>query len=391
MIIRKLTSIEDRVWASLSNNLAFGGRRSMEDIRKQVEENPSTHDDWGFFTDDGRMMAHVQNEHRLTMFDGHEVYTGCIGCVSTFPEYREGGAVRSIFTEQLFPDAYANGEVFSYLFPFKHAFYRKFGYETCGELPVYRFPVTALNGRHFTGWAKMWLPGDDVSEHAALYSEFAKKYNQAHVRTVEEMKGRIHSDPFESRRYTYLLGNDKPCAFVTFASRHENGRSTIDVQDCAWLGKEGMDAMLGFLARYTADYYDICIRMPSNIRLAYLIPDGKALNAGAHNVYMARLINTKKALEMLEKPAGACFTIEVSDALIPENAGTWRVDGDKVEKCDAEADISVSVTALAPMLLGYIGLEMAELRDDVKVNGNREVLEKVFVEKPHYLTPADHF
>ena len=66
MIIRKLTSIEDRVWASLSNNLAFGGRRSMEDIRKQVEENPSTHDDWGCFTDDGRV--------KYELFDDTVVY-----------------------------------------------------------------------------------------------------------------------------------------------------------------------------------------------------------------------------------------------------------------------------------------------------------------------------
>lgn len=392
MDIRKLTTTDERVWASLSNNLAFGGRNSMANVRKAIEECTRFNDDWGCFTDDGRMMAHVQNEHRLTMFDGHEVYTGCIGCVSTFPEYREGGAVREIFTGHLFPDAYKNGEVFSYLFPFKHSFYRKFGYETCGELPVYTFPVSALNGRRFSGWAKMWLPGDDMTAHTQLYSIFAARYNQAHVRTVEEMKGRIHSDPFESRRYTYLLGNsDSACAFVTFSSRPENGRSIIDVQDCAWLGKEGLDAILGFLARYSADYSDIRIRMPSNMKLAALIPDGKALSTGAHNVYMARLINAKKALELLKKPEGCEITIEVVDTLIPENNGVWHVAGDNAEKTDAAADITVSVTALAPMLLGYIDLEIAELRDDVKVHSNRETLENIFVEKPNYLTPADHF
>jgi len=390
MDIRKLTTIDERVWASLSNNLAFKGRRSMEDIRKAVEEHPSAHDDWGCFTDDGRMMAHVQNEHRYTMYDGHEVYTGCIGCVSTFPEYREGGAVKEIFA-QLFRDAYVNGEVFSYLFPFKHSFYRKFGYETCGELPVYRFPISALKGRHFTGWAKMWLPGDDMTAHTEVYSKFSKKYNQAHVRSANEMKGRIHSDPFESRRYTYLLGNDAPCAFITFNDKYEEGGNVVNVQDCAWLGKEGMDAILGFLARFSADYGYISIRMPSDMKLAALIGDGKALNVSMHNVYMARLINAKKALELLKKPEGTEFTIEITDALIPENAGVWRVTGDTVEKCEAEADISVSATALAPMLLGYISLENAEYRDDVKVLNNRETLENIFVEKPIYLTPADHF
>ena len=389
MDIRKLTTFDERVWASMSNHLAFGGRRSMADIRKSIEECTNFNDDWGCFTDDGKMMAHVQNERRLTMFDGHEVCTGCIGCVSTFPEYREGGAVREIFTGHLFPDAYAAGEVFSYLFPFKHSFYRKFGYENCAELPIYKFPVTALNGRRFSGWAKLWLPGDDISEHTALYGKFITKYNLTHVRTVEEMKGRIHSDPYESRRYTYLLGNgNSACAYLTF---NDNAR-TIDVQDCAWLGKEGMDALLGFLARYSADYHTISIRLPGSLKLTGLIIDAKAVaNTELFTCYMARLINAKKALELLKKPENASFTIEIIDEYIPENAGIWRVTGNSAEKCSAEPDLTVSAAALAPMLLGHIDLDAAELRDDVKVNNNRETLASIFTEKPLYLNPADHF
>lgn len=390
--IRKLTTVDERVWASLSNHLAFGGRRSMADVRRSIEENTPTHDDWGCFTDDGRLMAHVQNTHRLTMFDGHEVYTGCIGGVSTFPEFREGGAVREIFSKRLFADAYENGEVFSYLFPFNHSFYRKFGYEVCGELPLYRFPVSALKGRRFTGWVKLWLPGDDVSDHAALYAAFAKKYNVAHVRSVEDMKERIHSDPFESRRYTYLLGNSEPCAFITFTDDRSGGVSTVSVQDFAWQDKEGFDAILGFLARYSADYDEISMRMPANMKLAFIIPDGYSLKkTELMNGYMARLINAKKALEMLKKPDGAAFTIEINDVLIPENSGTWRVFGNTAERCADEPDITVSATALAPMLLGYTCLETAGLRDDVKFWKNRDILEKIFTEKPGYIAPTDGF
>ena len=393
MDIRKVTTIDERVWSAMSNHLAFGGRRSMEDIRKAVEESPASNsDDWGCFTEDGRMMAHVNNEHRLTMFDGHEVLTGCIGCVSTFPEYRESGAVRSIFTEYLFPEAYAKGEVFSYLFPFYHNFYRKFCYETCCEIPVYRFPISALKGRRFGGEAKLWLPGDDMSEHLNVYNGFIRKYNLTHVRSAEEMKGRIHSDPFASRRYTYLLKNgEKACAYFTFSDERKDGRHCIEVIDAAWLGKEGFDAMLGFLARYTADYEEIIIRMPTDIKLGALIPDGKALGLTAMNVYMARVINAQKVLALLKKSEGCEFTIEVTDTQIPENNGVWHVAGDKAEKTDAAADISVSVTALGAMALGYIGLDTAEYRDDVKVTANRAILEKVFVEKPLYLNTADHF
>lgn len=391
MDIRKITTIEERVWSSLCSGLAFGARRSMEDTRKAVAESTPSGDDWGCFTDDGKLMAHVQNERRHTMFDGHEAYTGCIGAVSTFPEYRAGGAVRQIFA-CIFPDALKAGEVFSYLFPFNHEFYRKFGYETCCDIPAYRFPVSALSAFRFKGWSRLWLPGDDVTEHAAIYDAFSRNYNITHVRSVEAMKGRIHSDPFESRRYTYLLGYDEPCAYITFAYRSENDRKTIEVLDCAWRESEGFRAVLGFLGRYSADYSDILFRMPTNLKLGYIIPDGYALDATKlANGYMVRVINVKKALEMLRKPAGACFTIEVNDPLIPANSGTWRVEGESAMLCEAEADISVSVTALGPMLLGYTDLTMAEYREDVKVYSSRELLEKIFIEKPGYIAPADHF
>ena len=393
MDIRKITTLDERVWSSLSNHLAFHGSRSMEDIRKAVEENSSGHDDWGCFTDDGRMMAHAQNERRLTMFDGHEVETGCIGAVSTFPEYREGGAVRGIFGK-IFPDAYEHGEVFSYLYPFSHAFYRKFGYETCCELNIYRFPVSALAGRRFRGWARMWMPGDDYTVHAEIANRFNMRYNMTHVRTAENMKQRNGSDPFQSRFYTYLLGyGEDACAFVSLRDKRENDRCFIEVMDCAWIGKEGSDAVLGFIARYTADYPGgVIFRAPGDLKLSMLMSDGYSL-AGSElaNGYMARVINVQKALSLLRKPEGAEFTIAVSDPMIPENDGVWHVCGDSAEKCSADADISVSVTALAPMLLGAMPLPLAKFRDDVKVNANRDILEKVFVEKPAYVAPVDHF
>lgn len=391
MDIRKLTTLDERCQATFSCSLAFGGRRSMEELRRATEEETYAGDRWGCFTDDGALMAHLQNQRRYSRFDGKDVLTGCVGGVSTFPEYREGGAVRHIFGK-LFADAYASGEVFSYLFPFNHSFYRKFGYETCCALPLYKFPVSALNGRRFTGWAKLWLPGDDMCAHTAVYEKFIKGYNMAHVRTEEMMQGRIFSDPFETRRYTYLLGNSAACAYVTFSHQRQSDRSAIAVQDCAWLGKEGLDAILGFIARYTADYDDVIFRMPSDLKLAALIPDAYALRESElRSGYMARVINVKTVLSLMKKPADTRFTIEIDDSQIPENAGIWRVTDKAVERCSDAPDVSVSAAALAPMLLGFMPLALSEMRDDVKVHANRDALATVFTEKPLFIAPADHF
>ena len=127
MEVHKLSG-EERFEADMISIVAFHMRE--EDPEKRREESRKrTEEDWGAFSDDGKMMARIINNKYNTWLDGQPVLNGGIGAVSTLPEYRNTGAVREIFG-RLIPEAYRNGEIISTLYPFSHAFYRKFGYET---------------------------------------------------------------------------------------------------------------------------------------------------------------------------------------------------------------------------------------------------------------------
>lgn len=388
MEIRKLRR-EEIPEAGLISVIAFHARlQDIETRKKQILDNYKD-DNWGAFAEDGAIMARIADERFVTRLDGHEVLTSAIGAVSTLPEYRVSGAVRSMF-EVILPAARAEGVVLSTLFPFNHVFYRKFGYELCYARTEFELPVASLRGYRFGGWAKLWHPGETTELFTGVYEACAKRYNLAFVRDEAVMARHVRGEFWKDGRFCYLLGDEEgPCAFVCYDDVQEGGSRLIAVEDCAFDGKRGLYALLGFLARFTADYKNVRIPMPSDIDLNNLVDDPYSVKTIKSHNYMARVVDVPKALSLLKKPEGAAFTVAVADDLIPENAGTWRVSGDAVEKTDGNADITLSVHALAPLIVGYLPLAEAELRTDVAVSANRETLERVFVKKPAFLT--DHF
>ena len=110
----------------------------------------------------------------------------------------------------------------------------------------------------------------------------------------------------------------------------------------------------------------------------------------ASQSYMIRAVNAKRLLEIMKKPDDSKFVIRVEgDMQIPENNGTWAVDGAGAELTDEKPDLTVSIQALGQMAAGAVSLAEAMYRPDVTVSGNEAVLEKVFVRKP--ILVEDHF
>ncbi len=388
MEIRKLRR-EEMPEAGLISVIAFHARLQDIETRREQITNNYKNDNWGAFSEDGAIMARIEDARYVTRLDGHKVLTSGIAAVSTLPEYRVGGAVRNMF-EVLLPAARKEGVVLSTLFPFNHMFYRKFGYELCYAKTEFEMPVASLRGYRFDGWAKMWHPSETTELFHGVFEACNKNYNLAFVRDDEIMARHVKGVFWKDGKFCYLLGDEEgPCAFVCYDDMQTGDGRLIAIEDCAFDGKRGLYALLGFLARFTADYKSVRIPMPSDIDLNNLVDDPYTVKTIKSHNYMGRVVDVPAALSLMNKPEGTSFTIAVEDELLPENAGTWRVSCGAVEKTEAPADIALSIHALAPLIVGYVSLSEAELRPDVCINANRAVLEKVFVKKPAFLT--DHF
>ena len=403
MEVRKLAG-EERFAAYLTAVYCFHMR--VEDVEERREKNVNaTIEDWGAFDDNNTLMARVINNKYDFYVDGTAVKAGGIGAVATLPEYRNSGAIRAIFKD-LLPEAYANGEVISALYPFKHEFYRKFGYETVIGWSRYSLTPELLCRYHFDGEVVKWNPGDPVTDFMTVYNVFAPQFNLAHARTEEQMEEHVHVDkPYIDRRFSYVLKEDgEPIAYVIFKDIKNEPDAILKVEECAWTCRDGFRAVLGFLARFEADYGTIEMRLPAGIDLLRIIvtPNAYAVKETVFPNFMLRVINAKKLLETIKKPADCDFTIKITDEMISENNRTYRVLSDRVEvvgerfaaddgsAADAapKADIELNVRALGQLAIGALNMDEALLRTDVTVNAKEEMLRRVFIPKNIFVTEA---
>lgn len=410
MIIRQLKA-DERFEAGRISMICFHDRLEGDVEEKRRECEAETVEDWGAFTDEGKLMAHIINNSYNVNFDGHVVRMGGIGAVSTLPEYRNTGAVRHIFN-QLLPNAYKNGEILSGLYPFNHAFYRKFGYDTVCYVNNYEFRPECLKNYSFDGEAEQYVPGGDVSEYTSLYNKFARDYNMAAVRDDEAMREHMKGEYFKNRRFEYLLKkNGQVVAYLIFSDKKENDGYVIVVEDIAFDGAEGLCAILGFLNRFSADYAKISLRLPYDIDLHKIVrsPYAYDIKKTTYFSFMCRVINVQKALELMKKPENLDVVIKTEDPFIRENSGTWHVTSAEVSKYvtyaevrtgasghesaadDAVgADLVVDIATLSQLICGAITYKEATLKAEVTCNtAKSEQLAKLFDGRSVYI--AENF
>jgi len=349
---------------------------------------------WGAFDDDGTIMGTVVDNQMTVRFDGHEVGMSGIGGVSTLPEYRYGNCIREIFREML-QEQYDRGVVFSSLFPFNHGFYGKFGYRYTRPHRVQTISTQLLRDRKFAGWAKPYHAGDDVQPYIDLYNDWSAHYNLSVPRTEAIMRFHLGSadpltvrgeNPHADRRFAYLLGEgEKVLASVVFDDVWRAEGPLLRLFEVCWREPAGLQAALGFLGRFSADYREIEWYLPTDLHLEHLVYDPYGVKE--HRAYnlMARVVRADKALELLRRPADTRCIIHVSDPFLPRNDGSYLVTGQGVVRTEQPADLSLPVQVLAPLLLGGLTLDEALLQPDVVCTGKKELLRVLFPEKPMFI------
>ena len=109
---------------------------------------------------------------------------------------------------------------------------------------------------------------------------------------------------------------------------------------------------------------------------------------------MLRLVDVEVALSHLDRGAGAALVLEVSDDVMPENAGEYTVgDGGVVRGGEAAERVSLDVRQLARLYAGY--LPARELARHGLVESSSEeamdLLEALFPPGDPWLFEPDHF
>lgn len=380
MDFRKITD-DERKTATLLQMQAFHFRYDPE-RKKPVDTCRAA------FDESGRMTACLELIDYDVWFDGQPVGMGGIGGVASLPESRRTGNVRGLF-HLILEEMYERGDVFSYLFPFSHVYYRKFGFEQGCRSTRITVNLDELLPFSRPGRAEQFLPGGDPEPVITVYNDFACRYNMMADRTGCQWQTRLEISPYDKLIYSYVWydAQDKPAGYFQYKFEDKNKEPrTMNVTDMAWKSHEGLLGMLGFMGRLYGNLQKVTLLASPDFQPEIIFPEPGKLEIKGTHLGMSRVINASRAFELMKKPAGeGAAVIRVDDDTAPWNDGTWKLrwdmSGCEVSAAQQEPDLTCSAPALAQLVTGYLPFEQLALRQDVEVSGNIDTLSALFPQK----------
>jgi predicted acetyltransferase len=323
-------------------------------------------------------------------YDGHTVGMTGIGGVSTLPEARIGGYIRKIF-EQALPLAREQGKVFSYLYPFSFAFYRKFGYELCCQPNKISAPAKTFREYKFTGGITAYAPGDDLTPYIDVYNKFIEDKNVVLDRDEGLMRSRVDHNPYTTQRYAYLHrdADGTPDAYILFgADKHGGGEIAMTIRELIWTTPDALHAMFGFIGALSPQFSSVEWNAPRSVNIAAMFADSYEFSVSRPMNGMNRVLNVPKALELIKAPSfNSKAVIKVADKFMPVNDGAYHLEWEngiitKAALTDtAMPDLECDVETLAQLVTGFIDLNEARHKKGVAVHGGEEALRNLFIRK----------
>ena len=364
-----------------------------EDWQNNLEEHSKGYEEvLAGFDNKNNLVAGLRNIPYNMYFDGHLVKMGGIAGVVTAPEARSGGAMSKIMAESM-RIMKERGQIFSILYPFSYAYYRKFGYET-----AYRLNTAEIFTEEFCKYpfpkdsVRLWKKGDGAADIKAVYNVFKKGRNYILDRDEEKWQQLTKHDPYTTTRYIYIHydSHNNPDAYLMIHPSKKSPDQDIYmcIDELAWTTKSGLFAMFGFIGRLRPQCDKILWDdVPMELDLYSLFPEAYNISISSKSSAMTRIVDLPKVLAKLPSPdlAKGKVVIEVTDKFMPCNTGnytlSWENSALSVKKTGLNPDMSTTIEAMAQMVTGYLNPEEAGYRRDTAIYNQHEALMALFPKK----------
>jgi predicted acetyltransferase len=345
------------------------------------------------FDDSGKMCSCLDLIPFHVSFDSSIVPMGGIGGVASLPEEREKKYIRNIFSYVL-QEMYDKGYVFSYLYPFSHKYYRKFGYELNMINNTYSIPVSAFRQFEQTGSLRLYTNDLDPHEIITLYGQFIKDKNLAVVRTEKLWKRFLEKDPYKDNVYLYIWYNKQGDArgYIQFHTEKEVAdKNTMRVHELIWLDRDALTGIFSFISALTAQIETMVWNSPSYVNLLPLFHEPYDIKQETTTYGMNRIVNVEKALNLMSLHEGSGeITLDIRDEFFPINSGNYRIKWENetrtVEKAEDRADLSCDVQALSQLMTGFASIDELKLAGRVDVKKNEQLLSRIFTKKKLFIS-----
>ena len=405
MIVRKIKADEIKRIEQLSAiafEFALGKDQTAEEAYEEILQNPKSRlhlhwqSQWAAFEDDDQTMTScIAAVPYPIHFEGHHCEMIGIGNVATLPPYRNRGGIRACF-EAMLPDMYGKGAVFSYLYPFSTAYYRKFGYEICGARMQYRLLLDKLPKTKALGSTHLVEEGNRMLEEIQqIYRMWQEKYNLMVVGEEMEFAWVHKANPARDQQYTYVyIGeNGTPKGYMTIEKVDESDGRNLNAKRFFFMDKEGFGGLMSLLVGLAADHRFVSFQLPEHMNLTWVLPEW-SMGAGKRELQtigMARVLHVEKALRMARGIGSGEMILEIQDQQIPQNNGCFEVVFENgkvagVRRTHQSADVTMGIAAFSRLLIEGSDLQGISWMEGVTVHTSLEKLAPFCCPKDVYLT-----
>jgi predicted acetyltransferase len=280
----------------------------------------------------------------------------------------------------------------SLLSPFAHAFYRVFGYELASEAIEYRLKPPDLSTSPEQSHLRDFRD-EDLSSLMALYEAEAIE----HALSVRRSEGHWKSNEVRrDRDIAVYERNGDVEGYILYKLtgwQEQDPRRTLKVDELVAATTRAREALLSFMAALDPMVYGIEIYTPRGKPLhPYL--RSSYVKATIEPDQMLRIVDVEGALDYLERAPEAPLVLDISDDVIPENAGEYTIgDGKVVRGAKAAESVSLDVRRLAQLYSGYLPVRDLARLGLVEASSTEALglLETLFPVGDPWLAAPDHF
>lgn len=347
---------------------------------------------YGFYSDD--TLLAVASEFRVgSTVRGGDADAVVMKHFGATPEHRRSSAIKRGIAEAV-RSLGDRGVRFAYIEEFKPGFYDRFGAPKVGNVREWSCPASALSSvvRVQKGEFQRF-DRDSLNVLDEVYRHHADRYSFSIGRN-EQCWNVVASDHFENPLHVVGWKRDGELrGYMIYAITRE---ATIDVVDMGYLDHEAYRHLLYYLSTHHSQTQEVSFRGPEEpgpYDPLDVVGSPDQIECEIVPGPVLRVADVRGALETPAYPerVDETVTVEVNDRLVSDVAGTYELSvQDGVGTClpvDAEPDVSMNVSDLAQLYVGYRDVEALERVTNLTIHDERAraSLSKLFPEQRNYV------
>ncbi|GAA5210329.1 GNAT family N-acetyltransferase [Microbacterium kyungheense] len=312
---------------------------------------------------------------------GAEVACGWLTWVGVHPAHRRRGILRGMI-EHHFADCLAHGEAISGLMAAETPIYGRFGYGMASTQVSLMIPRGAAL-RPVAGAAELDVTLDewDAAAHGAIVAGIHRDYARLPAglgrpgwatretpaqRTSRETDAPMHRGGKEALRVLLVRdGDGTPVAYATFRRSSSWARAgaegTVHVREAVALTAAAAHRMWSVLLDLDLTTQVQIGTLPVDDPIVSLLVDIRPAVPDYQDNSWIRIVDLPAALAQRAYAGDVDVVLEVTDAMLPANAGRWRVRAEawghaEVSASDSEPDLVLDIRELGAAHLGSVSL-----------------------------------